>query len=115
MRKNKEEAGQNPVENVTEFPLDEVVRKGAQGMLEQALEIEVDSFLGRYQYILDDEGREEFLKKLEKVLKNDSEILRQKGISKVENESWRETVDKASNCLNEVHRQKRPPESFKGN
>ena len=57
MRKHRREEGVNPEENVTDFPLDEIVRKGAQRMLEQALEVEVDSFLGRYQYILDDQGR----------------------------------------------------------
>ena len=45
-----------PEENVIEFPLDEIVRKGAQKMLRQALEVEVDSFTERYQYILDDSG-----------------------------------------------------------
>lgn len=57
MRKNKEEARRNPEENIREFPLDEIVRKGAQRMLEQALEVEVDSFVGRYQYVLDTQGR----------------------------------------------------------
>lgn len=62
MRKNKREEGVNPEENVTEFPLDEIVRKGAQRMLEQALEVEVDSFTGRHQYILDDQGRRQVVR-----------------------------------------------------
>lgn len=47
----------NPEENLTLIPLDEIVRRGAQKMLEKALEVEVDSFIERYQYVLDDEGR----------------------------------------------------------
>ncbi len=62
MRKHKRETEINPEENITEFPLDEIVRKGAQQMLEKALETEVDSFLGRYQYILDDGGRRQVVR-----------------------------------------------------
>ena len=57
MRKNARIENLNPEENITQFPLDEIVRRGAKKMLEQALEIEVDSFLERHQYLLDDEGR----------------------------------------------------------
>ena len=57
MRKNARTENLNPEENINQFPLDEIVKKGAKRMLEQALEIEVDSFLERHQYILDDEGR----------------------------------------------------------
>lgn len=57
MRKNARTEDFNPQENINPFPLDEIVKKGAKRMLEQALEIEVDSFLERHQYILDDEGR----------------------------------------------------------
>lgn len=57
MRKNNPKSFINPEENINLFPLDEIVRKGAKRMLEQALETEVDSFLERNQYILDDEGR----------------------------------------------------------
>ena len=57
MKNNTPRAVQNPEENINHFPLDEIVRRGAKKMLEQALEIEVDSFLERHQYVLDDEGR----------------------------------------------------------
>ena len=46
----------NPEENIIEFPLDEIVRKGAQKMLAQALEVEINSFVERHQYILDENG-----------------------------------------------------------
>lgn len=57
MKKNTLESVINPEENINHFPLDEIVKKGAKRMLEQALEIEVDTFLERHQYILDSEGR----------------------------------------------------------
>ena len=57
MKKNARIEALKPEENISHFPLDEIVKKGAKRMLEQALEIEVDSFLGRHQYILDDQGR----------------------------------------------------------
>ena len=57
MRKNARTENLNPEENIVQFPLDEIVRRGAKKMLEQALEIEVDTFLERNQYLLDDEGR----------------------------------------------------------
>ena len=44
----------NPEENIINHPLDEIVRTGAQKMLQKALEIEADLFIERYQYILDD-------------------------------------------------------------
>lgn len=62
MKQNNGQTKTNPEENITEFPLDEIVRRGAQEMLEKALEVEVDSFLGRYQYILDDEGRRQVVR-----------------------------------------------------
>jgi transposase-like protein len=46
----------NP-ENLVKQPLDEILRLGAQELLEQALEIEVNLHLERYQYILDDQER----------------------------------------------------------
>lgn len=62
MRKHRPENETKPEENITEFPLDEIVRRGAQEMLEKALKVEVDSFLGRYQYILDDGGRRQVVR-----------------------------------------------------
>jgi len=46
----------NPEENIVNQPLDEIVRNGAKAMLQKALEIEVDLFLEKYQYILDGKG-----------------------------------------------------------
>jgi transposase-like protein len=57
MKKNTPGSIVNPEENIVRFPLDEIVRRGAKKMLEQALEIEVESFTQRYQYVLDDQGR----------------------------------------------------------
>lgn len=57
MKKNNPESFINPEENIAQHPLDEIVRRGAKRMLEQALEIEIDSFVERYQYVLDDGGR----------------------------------------------------------
>jgi len=45
-----------PEKNIVDSPLDEIVLKGAQKMLQQALEVEVEMFLEKYQYILDDKG-----------------------------------------------------------
>jgi len=57
MKKNARTEDLNPQENIAQHPLDEIVRRGAKQMLEQALEIEIESFVERYQYLLDDEGR----------------------------------------------------------
>ena len=56
MSKNNVRAVVSPEENIAALPLDEIVREGAQKMLIQALNIEVDSFLEKHQYILDDKG-----------------------------------------------------------
>jgi len=54
MAKNTVKLKINPEENIVNHPLDEIVRTGAQKMLQKALEIEADLFIERYQYILDD-------------------------------------------------------------
>jgi len=41
----------NP-ENLVKQPLDEIVRLGAQELLTTALEVEVNLFVERYQYII---------------------------------------------------------------
>lgn len=46
----------NPEENIVNQPLDEIVRNGAKEMLQKALEIEVNLYLERYQYVLDEKG-----------------------------------------------------------
>lgn len=52
----------SPEENIVHHPLDEIVRKGAKEMLQKALEIEVELFLERYQYILDDKGNRQVVR-----------------------------------------------------
>ena len=63
MNKNTVKLRINPEENIVNHPLDEIVHNGAKEMLQKALEIEVNLFLERYQYILDD-------KKNRKVVRN---------------------------------------------
>ena len=46
----------NPEENIIAHPLDEVVRQGAIEMLNKALEVEINSFVEKYQYLMDDDG-----------------------------------------------------------
>ena len=57
MRKNKPEATQNPEENVFASVLDEIVRKGAQKMLETALNLEVEEFCRVHAGKEDEKGR----------------------------------------------------------
>ena len=52
----------SPEENIIKYPLDEIVEKGAQKMLQLALEVEVDLFLERYQYILDNQGNRQVVR-----------------------------------------------------
>jgi putative transposase len=56
MNKNTAINALNPEENIISSPLDEIVRKGAVEMLSRMLEIEINLFLEKYQYILDDKG-----------------------------------------------------------
>ena len=46
-----------PDRTLPHLPLDEVVRHGAQRLLQRALDIEVDLFLERHQYLMNDQGR----------------------------------------------------------
>lgn len=57
MKHNKPEVIENPEENVFKSLLDEVVRKGAQRMLEAALNVEVEEFCCRHEDKRDEEGR----------------------------------------------------------
>jgi len=57
MKKNKPEAIRNPEENVFTSVLDEVVRRGAQKMLETALKLEVDEFCQSHDEKRDESGR----------------------------------------------------------
>ena len=57
MKKNKPEVVENPEENIFESVLDEVVRKGAQRMLETALNVEVEEFCRAHAERQDEAGR----------------------------------------------------------
>ena len=53
----------NPEEKgLVKLELDALIRKGAQELLAKALEVEVDLFLEKYQYILDDAGNRRVIK-----------------------------------------------------
>ena len=47
---------------VTRWPLDEVVRQGARQLVQRAVEVEVELFLERYQYLLNDGGRRQVVR-----------------------------------------------------
>ena len=47
---------------LVKLELDDLVRKGAQELLAKALEVEVELFLEKYQYILDDAGNRRVIK-----------------------------------------------------
>ena len=57
VKKNRPEVVENPEENFFESILDEVVRKGAQKMLETALNLEVEEFCRSHDQRRDEEGR----------------------------------------------------------
>ena len=44
------------------WPLDEVVRRGAQALLQRALDVEVELFLERYQYVMDSRGHRQIVR-----------------------------------------------------
>ena len=52
----------NPEKTAVRMSLDEVVAQGAREMLQKALEVEVDLFLERYQYIMDDGGHRQVVR-----------------------------------------------------
>jgi len=62
MIKNTLKLSGNPEENIVNHPLDEIVRNGAKKMVKKAVEIEVELFLERYQYILDDKGNRQVVR-----------------------------------------------------
>ena len=57
MKKNRPEGIENPEENVFTSVLDEGVRKGAQKMLETALNLEIEEFCQNHEKHRDEEGR----------------------------------------------------------
>ena len=44
------------------WPLDEVVRQGARALVQRAVEVEVELFLERYQYLMDDQGHRQVVR-----------------------------------------------------
>ena len=53
---------ERPDRTVSRLPLDEVVRCGAQTLLQRALDVEVDLFLERYQYVMDAHGHRQVVR-----------------------------------------------------
>ena len=51
-----------PEEVLVRCALDEVVRQGAQELLQKAVEVEVELFTERYQYLMDDRGRRQVVR-----------------------------------------------------
>ena len=62
MQQNRGSLAERPARMLPLLPLDEVVRQGAQRLLQQAVEVEVDLFLERYQYLLDARGRRQVVR-----------------------------------------------------
>jgi len=62
VQQNSASVGDRPERTVTRWPLDEVVRQGARQLVQRAVEVEVDLFLERYQYLLDDRGRRQVVR-----------------------------------------------------
>ena len=56
MSKDTRRGAAKPEENIVSSVLDDIVREGAVEMLSRMLDIEVNLFLERNQYILDDKG-----------------------------------------------------------
>ncbi len=54
--------GARPDRSLPLLPLDEVVRRGAQALLQHALDVEVELFLERYQYLMDEQGRRQVVR-----------------------------------------------------
>jgi len=54
--------GARPDRPLPLLPLDEVVQRGAQALLQRALDVEVELFLERYQYLMDDQGRRQVVR-----------------------------------------------------
>jgi putative transposase len=62
MNKNHSVTLKSNPENLVRQPLDEIVRLGAQELLTTALEVEVNLFVERYQYIIDDQMRRQVVR-----------------------------------------------------
>jgi len=54
--------GARPDRTLPLLPLDEVVRQGARELVQRAVEVEVELFLERYQYLMDDRGHRQVVR-----------------------------------------------------
>jgi transposase-like protein len=55
-------SGARPDRALPLLPLDEVVRQGARELVQRAVEVEVELFLERYQYLMDDTGHRQVVR-----------------------------------------------------
>ena len=62
MQQDSASVGDRPARTVTRWPLDEVVRQGARQLVQRAVEVEVELFLERYQYLLDEQGHRQVVR-----------------------------------------------------
>ncbi len=62
MQQDTGSLGSRPDQSLSLWPLDEVVRRGAQELLQRALDVEVDLFLERYQYLMDGQGHRQVVR-----------------------------------------------------
>ena len=62
MEQDTPSPGERPDRSLPLLPLDEVVQRGAQALLQRALDVEVELFLERYQYLMDDQGHRQVVR-----------------------------------------------------
>jgi len=62
MQQDTGSLAERPERTVTLLPLDEVVRQGARQLVQRAVEVEVDLFLERYQYLMNAQGRRQVVR-----------------------------------------------------
>lgn len=62
MQQDSESSEARPDRTLPLVPLDEVVRRGAQQLLQTALDVEVELFLERYQYLMDTQGHRQVVR-----------------------------------------------------
>jgi len=62
MQQDTASQAERPDRTLPLVPLDEVVRRGAQTLLQTALDVEVELFLERYQYLMNDQGHRQVVR-----------------------------------------------------
>jgi len=62
MQEDSGSLAERPDRSLPLVPLDEVVRRGARQLLQTALNVEVEMFLERYQYLMDDQGHRQIVR-----------------------------------------------------